>query len=340
MNITFFIGNGFDLNLGLKTDYASFLEYHKAKECEDIISRSINRDITLWADLERQLGTFTREVTTENVDDFIESKCAIDESLSDYLSDIDTSNAVIFGDKGSVEFRDRLVSFHKDFNETETMHYNSIIKNANETIRYGFVSFNYTSFLDRIVDKAKKLEPFSSHKYSSTTHNDCVSTPIHVHGTLSNNVLLGVNDISQLEGTEEVKKLLSPYMLKPEMNTALGRQTVNQVKEIVNASQYIIVYGMSLGATDLTWWKYLSEWLKAHQSRRLVLHVYDQDITSKSASRTLRLQDRIRNQFIQISQCKTPEISRQIIIVPNSAIFTYNTIHVRALQNDERAEAV
>lgn len=340
MNITFFMGNGFDLNLGLKTDYVSFLEYHKAKECHDVISLSINRDITLWADLERQLGISTEEVNAENIDDFIESKCAIDESLSNYLSDIDESNAVIFGDKGATEFRDRLVSLSKEFSETEAMHYDSVVKNANETIHYRFVSFNYTSFLDRIVNKAKTLNPFSSRKIKNSTFSDCIEVPIHVHGTLSNNVLLGVNDLSQLKGTEDVKKLLALYMLKPEMNTALGRQAVNQVKEIVSASQYIIVYGMSLGETDLMWWKYLSEWLKENQSRRLVLHVYDQDITSKSATRTLRLQDKIRNQFIRTSQCKTPEISRQIIIVPNSTIFTYNTIHVRAQQNNERAEAV
>lgn len=340
MNITFFVGNGFDLNLGLKTDYASFLKYHKDKKCDDIISQSINQNITLWADLERQLGTITREATDENIEAFIESKCAIDESLSDYLSGINNSNDVIFGDKGAVEFRDRLISFSKEFSETEVMHYDSIVKNADATIRYRFVSFNYTSFLDRIISKAKMLNPFSSHSAKNTSFSDCIEEPIHAHGTLADNVLLGVNDISQLEGTENVKKRLAPYMLKPDMNTALGRQTISHIKEIINSSQYIIVYGMSLGETDLIWWKYLSEWLKAAQSRRLVLHVYDQGITSKSGTRTLRLQDKKRNQFIQISQCKNPEISRQIIIVANSKIFTYNTIHVRAQQTDERAEAV
>lgn len=186
----------------------------------------------------------------------------------------------------------------------------------------------------------KMLNPFSSHRTKNSPYNDCIEAPIHVHGTHADNVLLGVNDISQLEGTEDVKKLLAPYMLKPDMNTALGRQTISHVKEIINASQYVIVYGMSLGETDSIWWKYLSEWLETAQSRRLVLHVYDQGITSKSGTRTLRLQDKKRNQFIQISQCKNPEISRQIIIVPNSKIFTYNTIHVRAQQIDERAEAV
>ena len=35
MNITFLIGNGFDLNLGLKTTYHNFLDYYYLKIIDD-----------------------------------------------------------------------------------------------------------------------------------------------------------------------------------------------------------------------------------------------------------------------------------------------------------------
>ena len=52
MNITFMIGNGFDLNLNLKTGYKDFYKYYIENTKEDIISKSIKNNYELWADLE------------------------------------------------------------------------------------------------------------------------------------------------------------------------------------------------------------------------------------------------------------------------------------------------
>lgn len=57
MNITFFIGNGFDLNLGLKTRYENFYEYFQMNSNEDnMIKGWINKKESLWSDLEEALG--------------------------------------------------------------------------------------------------------------------------------------------------------------------------------------------------------------------------------------------------------------------------------------------
>ncbi len=41
MNITFLIGNGFDLNLGLKTRYTDFYKYYMEHNPNNLISKSI-----------------------------------------------------------------------------------------------------------------------------------------------------------------------------------------------------------------------------------------------------------------------------------------------------------
>ena len=41
MNITFLIGNGFDLNLNLNTRYSDFYKYYIENDPQDIISKSI-----------------------------------------------------------------------------------------------------------------------------------------------------------------------------------------------------------------------------------------------------------------------------------------------------------
>lgn len=57
MNITFLIGNGFDINLGLNTRYSDFYPYFIEKSSEtNMIRKWLQKDELLWADLEEQIG--------------------------------------------------------------------------------------------------------------------------------------------------------------------------------------------------------------------------------------------------------------------------------------------
>lgn len=43
MNITFLIGNGFDLNLKLNTQYSDFYKYYIKNDPKDLLSKSIKK---------------------------------------------------------------------------------------------------------------------------------------------------------------------------------------------------------------------------------------------------------------------------------------------------------
>ena len=74
MNITFLIGNGFDLNLGLKTDYKSFYSYYKMRSKSNI-AKSIDSEYELWSDLEKGLGEYTARLKTQqDVEKFLDEK--------------------------------------------------------------------------------------------------------------------------------------------------------------------------------------------------------------------------------------------------------------------------
>lgn len=45
MNVTFLLGNGFDLNLGLSTSYKDFYSYYTKKEPNDFIAKSISKKL-------------------------------------------------------------------------------------------------------------------------------------------------------------------------------------------------------------------------------------------------------------------------------------------------------
>ena len=71
MNITFLIGNGFDLNLGLKTSFSDFLKVYKEPQAgdSDVIKKFKSyflKDENLWSDAEMAFGKIT--------DDFYSAK--------------------------------------------------------------------------------------------------------------------------------------------------------------------------------------------------------------------------------------------------------------------------
>lgn len=60
MKITFFIGNGYDINIGLKTGYPDFLQWYVEQPSEDNLiadfKQIIANGIEYWSDLEITLG--------------------------------------------------------------------------------------------------------------------------------------------------------------------------------------------------------------------------------------------------------------------------------------------
>lgn len=99
MNITFLIGNGFDVNLGLKTRYVNFYKYYTnledtdapevvkrfKSEINDFIKRDSKKqsaDLIDWRDLEVALGKWTAKITAEEVEPLY---LDIIDSLRDYL---------------------------------------------------------------------------------------------------------------------------------------------------------------------------------------------------------------------------------------------------------------
>ena len=68
MNITFLLGNGFDMNFGLKTGYKSFYNYLKKSKTRNKLINNIlsNSECELWSDLELGLGNYLSNINTEN----------------------------------------------------------------------------------------------------------------------------------------------------------------------------------------------------------------------------------------------------------------------------------
>lgn len=329
MNITFMIGNGFDLNLNLKTGYRDFYKYYIENTEEDIISRSIKNNFELWADLELGLGLLLKEIDESQIDEFLDSKANLERILTDYLTKEASKFSVVDENKFAEEFTNKIVNFSDGFCTDDKNQLKRVFANTTEPINYRFITFNYTNILDKMIELVKtKNDKFSTHAAGSSRYNDTLWPPHHIHGTLDGeDLILCVDNPSQIINESfRVDRRITDYMIKSNVNKALGEGKTEAAIEIIDKSKYICLFGLSIGDTDSMWWKYLVEWLARSDGNRLVLFVRDDSKIQRSGAEKIRVRDKNRAYFGDRS-CYTDKklydkIRDKIIIVQNSQIFT------------------
>ncbi len=343
MNITFLVGNGFDINLGLKTRYTDFYPFYLSKKHDDIISKAIANNYDRWSDLELALGQLLKDVSPEQIDEFLDSKAILELDLAEYLrleqQRIDVTSPTIQN-----EFQKNITGFYKEFSTKEQNIFLEWQKQVSAVIYYQFISFNYTNVLDSVVNPAKKNKQFGTHSTTGLGYNDSVGGVIHLHGTLSGELILGLDNEKQIGNTKlQASTKLTNYIIKAKVNDALGEGKTERAKALIESSDYVCVYGMSLGDTDLMWWKYLVNWLNKKGTRRLVLYMYEKETSNPSGPEKLRQQDKWKNAFLKIAGT-IPEfldkLRSQIIVVLRSKIFDFSDIKLATEETEHELAEV
>lgn len=285
MKITFLIGNGFDLNIGLKTTYSDFVsEYSKIKETSEILDKlhtHINKNSELWSDAEIALGMYTNEFRTGEGDKF--TKCHKDfcEHLAIYLKrqeelmDYETSK-----EKIKKAFA-RLNSISRNFPSQEREALESLYKkHLAEALSFQFICFNYTFTLDKCLEIVRQNPAvLGSHKYKSRDLKHSVGTVCHIHGTVDGEMIFAVNDESQIANISifdcEYGDLYKNFLIKKQANESFQENTDEKGKNILDQSQIIYIYGMSIGMTDKLWWNRICDWLGASNDHHIIIQKYE-----------------------------------------------------------------
>jgi len=326
INITFFIGNGFDLNLGLNTRYSDVIdEYLKIKTTDLNINKfqeEFNKDYKNWADFEKALGIYTEKFTPNNINDLIiqidsfrnvlikkfkeeESRIDYVKNITEIISEVKRSlmeftNNLSYEDKQAVS---RILSFSRE----------------NNNLTYNFLSFNYTNVLDKCVeiinsDKENIGSRSKTDQKGLYLINDKIENVIHIHGTLKDNFILGVDNTDQISNT--ILKNDNDFLwkiIKPLTNKELKKSNVEDAKKIINKSSIICVFGMSIGETDTTWWKHILTWLKSDISKHLVIFIYNKNADETNPRTTIENRKNIENLFLSVvGIIKEPERSQLV----------------------------
>ena len=311
MNITFFIGNGFDLNLGLKTRYENFYEYFQMNSSEDnIIKGWINKKERLWSDLEEALGKSLSKIKENDLERFYDDKYVMDDLLIDYLrkeqEKYNYDEEII-----KKQLINSLDNFQGNLSKDEKAMIERIkARHGENDIRYNFVSFNYTNCLDKMIDIQKKESiTISAHRYGNNSYNtsSILGDVYHIHGTVNEEMILGVNDDSQINN--ELLKVNEEFcngFIKIQMNQLIGQQKTKDVKNLIFRSKIICLFGISMGKTDKIWWEEIIEWLLQDEENLLVIfwRDYKHLNNNKLPARTIRNNNRVKDKFLKLGNEK------------------------------------
>ena len=152
MNILYVIGNGFDINVGLKTDYQSFYDYYLSEpsRSEDILKLKhhlSSERYETWADLELGLGKYSEKVAS--VSEFKEIYFDISDRLKEYL----TKEIISFSVSPHINsvFLEDFRFPHLHLNAGMTREIGSYLRNTGGPYDINIISFNYTDIIERII---------------------------------------------------------------------------------------------------------------------------------------------------------------------------------------------
>lgn len=282
MNVTFLIGNGFDRNLGLKTSYADFVKVYKktTASTENLkhFREFISENEELWSTAEVEMGRYTAEFKKGDGAAFYECHKDFCEKLADYLKEemLKIKHQYIMQDVESAFSNMNSIINRFPTQERNALH--NIYENyKSEKIIFNFIVYNYTNTLDEcIATIRKKQDVLGKHTNGLHTYFHAIGTICHVHGTVDRQMVFGVNDKTQIAKPEifecEFGDLYEDILIKKEANKSYQEATDEQAKKLLDESQLVYIYGMSIGVTDMLWWGRISSWLDGNKLRHLIIH--------------------------------------------------------------------
>lgn len=347
MNITFLIGNGFDVGLGLHSKFSDYFpKYIKESKNKSKSLLELSNDIDAnreeWSYFEKKMGDYTIKFSKETISNYKSQIKDFEINFIKYLQE--EENSLIY-DKNKLTpiFSKAFSSFYSQ-NNLSPGSYDAIAYQFNrykrENYIYNFITFNYTNTLEKCLS----IFPngiVTKRTYDNREYVAKIGKILHIHGTKDNLPIMGVNDISQIKNEELAKdSRFTKFIVKP-INNSFNRTNNNKTAtDIISNSNLICVYGMSLGETDKKWWIALLHWLSNDLNHQLIIFNYDEKYTPSCQFDKLEKEDEIidiLSNFSSSEKINVEELRERIHIAIHKNIFSINLRQNEIVNIDEVA---
>jgi len=326
MNIVYLIGNGFDLNLGMKTSYRDFcVDYTELPSTDNDaavvkkIKRDIWEDIESWSEFELKLGDYLDD-NMDSQDAVILHEHFID-CLQKYLETeerkhvIDKSYRKMF-----LEYLctpNRLLSADKEELDAYTKH---MVGRLDIKI----ITFNYTRSVERIFgnDNNKPIR------------NKTPSIELeHIHGFTNERLILGVNDTSQIKSTSlsTNEDVIISYVKTNNIQTYKLNIEAKCQQWILDAN-LICLFGLSFGYSDKNWWELVTQRLQK-ECKAIVFEYNETKLGGSSGAARMRAENMAKERLLSKTTyyddpINKEQIKKNIYVAVNSDMFKFSRDNV------------
>ena len=285
MNYTFLLGNGFDLSMGLHTSYRDFLRVYQAapsnsesiRAAKTALFDQLGPRAELWADLERALGMLSSRFphNSEGLHQFYSLQNDLVEHLHQYfLMENDRAQVAAHQEEILQAFVNLRATLREHLTpegrqSLETLRHTLPVRQNNHDA-FRFVTFNYTTVLDQCL--ALVLRARRELNLPGQIDWGYVQDVLHIHGTMGQRIILGVDNLGQIPNDFGKSEELKLGFCKPSTNDMLHTGNNAKFLDRINWSHVIVMYGLSLGNTDRTWWIALCQWLRANALHQIIIY--------------------------------------------------------------------
>lgn len=344
MNYTFFIGNGFDLGMGLKTSYSDFIQYYLTtpaltptlkKSRSDLVTYMQTIPSPLWMDLEVALGILTGYYPPTDVgyQDFLEFHDDITLHLHKYISAQSNTFHIRAGNTRICRcFHEAITQPFMNINNIPRQAILNYLQSVQQNSplnqdHYSFVSFNFSDVFDRcLIHACRPAGGGGQNCFCLQPVLGAAPAVIHIHGNAvaaNNNghLLLGINDITQAVNNFHRPNDLAAGFVKPQVNHLLQNGYATQVAKLIEESNYIIICGTSLGETDKVWWQMIGAWLNFSANHRLIIHTYQNQAMNAPHAHIVQQVNTLNRFLAYQEQSIIANINTRIHIVVSNRVF-------------------
>lgn len=323
MNVLYLIGNGFDLAQGAKTSYPDFYEVFTESEPVNDVERDIindiTEDLTNWSDMESALGEFSRKVTDS--DAFARAYESLTNKLKAYL--LEEESKIVLKEGSYKKFLTCPIDYLPP-REQELLA--NSLQSLPGIIKIGAISFNYTDLFEKSIDYKFAKEDLSTQFLGRASQ---FVTLIKIHGSLQNAILLGVDRKEQITNEALANNSdVCDFLVKPQTNIVVGSLRDREASNWIDGANLIVVFGMSIGKTDKSWWQRIYKRLESFDNAWMLIFHYAEDVTMSSPWKAGKRRREILSRFesvAEIPEDKIENIEKKIFVSFNKGFFNPNT---------------
>ena len=275
MDLLYIIGNGLDIAHHLKTSYQDFFKYYLGITSVDGAIKSMKNDIDsnkyeTWANLEIGLGQYASRCANKDI--FLKCLEDIKENLKIYLQK--ESEKIGSYKLGSI------TSFYNPrfyLDPEPRLKYEAYLRGIDDTItNINVITLNYTNTLESLFGFKSRVIDLSS--------DATLNSILHIHGTLDNMMVMGVNDSSQINNDSFNTDIdIIEDFVKPEYNDACMNNKNRICESLINNADVIVIFGCSLGLSDNKWWQLIGRRISQQHTYPLLVYLPFDDKKNQTA---------------------------------------------------------